>query len=110
MSLLSLCNLTADVQRSTTTAQAGGGQSRAFTNVYTGVACCVQPTTGRASQNFHGKAEMDVDHNIYFPQQLSLRVNDRVSVDGTYYLVKAAGDMGGRLRFTKVWALRIDQA
>ena len=109
MSLLSLCNLTADVQRSTTTAQAGGGQSRAFTNVYIGVACCVQPVSGRAMQTTHGQAEMDVDTNIYFPQVLSIKVNDRVSVDGTYYLVKWAGDMGGRQKFTKAQTLRIDQ-
>ena len=90
-----MCNLRGDLQRETATADAVGGITKTWSNTFTGLAVSVQPYSARTGI-MAAKDQMNVTHMVYTPGVIDVNVNDRWLVDGRYYRVLGAGDMGGR--------------
>lgn len=108
MSLLSLCNSTADIERATTTVTTIGGKSQSFSVQYNDIPVSIQPANGRVVEDY-AKRSMQITHTIYTPTTIALKQGDRVVSGGVYYIVQGWRDMAGRARAYAIHCLRKDQ-
>ncbi len=108
MSLASLCNSTADVQRSTNSTDASGGITKSWAMAYSAILVSVQPANGRIIKE-RSRPEMEIDTVIYTPTTVSLRFGDRVVSNSIKYLVQSFADQAGRGSVFAAYCKRLDQ-
>lgn len=99
MSIRSLMNLRARVERGTATRTATGGPTRTWAVTAREVPMRIQPLSANLVVEF-SKAGMRVTHKGYSAQSLTLTVADRIVVGGVTYEVRGFTDtdLAGRLR------------
>lgn len=95
MSLASLANQTATVERLTTTTDSWGGPVRAWSAVTT-AKCRVQPVTG-VDSIVQARPDLRISHRVYFPGSPDVQAGDRLKVDGLTLYVEVVRDID-RLR------------
>lgn len=59
-----------------------------FSTIASGVACCLWPASARTVSEF-AKRDMVVDHQIVTTTDIGARANDRITIGGGHYIVKA---------------------
>lgn len=97
MSIRSICNKTARVERAKTsgvTQTATGGASRTWTVIHRDVRCRLQPLSSEL-QAKAAAAGIRTTHEMRTPTNLALQANDRVIVAGTTYRVRGWQDAAG---------------
>ncbi len=106
MSLASLSNTTATIQRPTVTADAYGGESATFAALLSNFACTIQPRGGREIVE-NGQRIWVRMYNLYSATDItSARPGDRVVHDSINYIVDSACDMAGRGSHFKLELIR----
>lgn len=108
MSLASLCNHTATLQRPTASADAYGGESNSFSALLSDFACTVQPASGRLIEQF-ARLSMQISHTLYTPTDItSARAGDRVVFNSENYIVVWKEDQAGRASVYAIHLLKKD--
>ncbi len=107
MSLASLCNMTVDIERKTTTASESGGHVEAFAVVYDDLAATIQPASGRLMAEFERRS-MQISHIMYTPTSISLLAGDRVVHGSSKYIVTWFADQAAKGRVFAAYLLKKD--
>ena len=110
MSLSSLCNESADVERKATAAASPtnlGGHANTFSVVYDGlkVSAPQQPSGGTRLEAM--RRQVEVSHTFYTPSAVTILTGDRVVFNGGYYHVQWAADEGGKGRVFSIHCLKL---
>jgi hypothetical protein len=107
VSLSSLCNTTATVDRESITATAGGGHSiGAIATLFTLDTCTIQPASGDLIERFE-RRQMRISHVLYTPTALSgISARCRVTSNGITYRVVWWADQAGRGRVFALYLLQ----
>lgn len=107
MSLSSLCNQTADIQRPTYAADAYGGQTATWATTYDDIRISLQPARGKVIEEF-ARLSMQITHVAYTGSTVSLKAGDRLVCNSKNYLVQAYRDMAGQARAYAIYLLEKD--
>lgn len=107
MSLATLCNLTADIERPTYTADAVGGQTATFAVQYDDVPGRLHPISGRMLEYF-AKRSMHVTHVFYTPVEVTVLAGDRLVIGSSYYVVQYGEDQAGQGDVFAVYVKKLD--
>lgn len=79
MSLVAMCRSQITLKRPTHSKDASGGDVKTFAAVsgYSGVACDIQPASGRVRDQYMQK-QLNVTHTVYFPVDTPVRAGDQL--------------------------------
>ena len=99
MSIRSMMNQRARVERQTATQTATGGAARTWTVTHRELPVRIQPMNATLAVD-RQRAGMRITHKAYTPANVSLAIEDRLIVDGRAYTVRGFADTDhvGRLR------------
>lgn len=107
MSLQSLSNLTATIERKSTTASSYGGQTVSYATAYSDVLGTLQPIRGELRERF-ARMGVEVSHVFYTATAVTTQAGDRLVISGVNYPIDHSEDMGGRGRAYAVYVKQTD--
>ena len=103
MSIRSLCDKLARVERATASQTDAGGAARTWTAIARDVRCRVQPASADLLVESM-QAGMRITHRVYLFAEVDAAVGDRIVVDGRTLLVRGLIDADLRNRMRVVLA------
>jgi hypothetical protein len=107
MSLLSLCNKTIDIDRPVITKTTHGGQSRAYSPLYSNIPACKQPVSGRM-RHVAAKQGFEISHTWYTPNTVTLKAGDRITEGSDHFQVLWFEDQAGKGSVYAIHTLQIN--
>jgi len=108
MSLDSICNTTATIERQTAAVTSNGANSPSWTTVYSDLQCTIQPAKGSIIERF-ARVAMLVSHTLYTPTQILLKAGDRVTdADNRKFQVQSFADQGARGKVFAAYLQELD--
>jgi hypothetical protein len=87
-----LMSHTVNVNSPTTTKGTSGGLKEAFSAVYAGLPCSIQPVSSSWLVRY-AQRHIDVSHTLYFNQALTILIGDQIVFGARTFLVEGKRDL-----------------